>query len=137
MAVINITVTPQFGPNGSPMQFRTDDNTRYAPVKLTIPSGQTYAQADQMALVHTAGSSFFDHFGARIIKQVLAEPIACTDISYGILCPQWGFLVQKLRLTRAGNGGATAPTGPQTEAQVVDGTALGTNTMTCNAIIFW
>jgi hypothetical protein len=146
MAVVNITVTPLQGPTlgtglnstqiSSPLVFVLDDGTRYAPVKLTIGTGQTFSTTDLCALVW-GGQDFFANYGAKFIKQVMAEPIATADISYGIMNFQWNPLTQKGRLIQCGNGGAVDPTGPRDDANVANGTALGNNLMTCNALIFF
>ena len=147
MAAINLVVTPQYQSLAYPtatavgvgqvMRFHTDDGTRYAPVKLSIPAGQTYAQADQCVLVYPGGSDFFTHFGARFIHHVICELIETDNVSFGLLKLFFQQASQKASLRKEGNGGAGGVTGPQNDVQLADGTALGNNAMTCNAVIFW
>lgn len=137
MANVNITVTPLNTSETFALSVRTDDDDRIAPVKLSIGASQTYSTTDRCVLVHTAGSDFYEHFGVRIIKNIIAEPIACNNVSYGILKPVWDFALQKLKLFRQGDGGSVAPTGPLDEAEVANATALGTGTMSCRAWIFF
>jgi len=137
MAKVNITVTPVRHLGGSAWQGITEDGTRYAPVQLSIASGQTYATADRAVLVHSAGSDFYEHFGSRVIKAVLAEPLACSGVSTGLLKIVFDKAVQNVRLRLIGQGGGGAPAGPRDEANLGDGTALGAGVMACNALIFW
>lgn len=137
MAKVNVTVTPIMGPpntssSGKPQVFTTDDGTRYSPVKLSIASG-TYAQADRLAMVHTAGSDFFEHYGARIIKNVIAEPMGTSAASTGLCALIWQTASQTLRMNTIGNT-ATGPVAGNT--QLADATVLA-GTMTANAVIFW
>jgi hypothetical protein len=137
MANVNITVTPINTSENFALVVTSDSAERMAPVKLSIGTGQTYSTTDRCVLVHTAGSDFYEQFGYRIIKNILCEPIACNNVSYGILKPVWDFASQKLKLFRQGDGGSVAPTGPLDEAEVANATALGSGTMSCRAWIFY
>jgi len=137
MAVVNITVTPISTSENFSLVVTSDDGDLMAPVKLSIATGQTYSTTDRCALVHTAGSDFYEHFGRRIIRNVVAEPMACNNVSYGVLKLTWDFASQKMKLFVQGDGGTTAPAGPRDEAEVANATALGTGTMSCKAWIFF
>ena len=137
MANVNITVTPIASMESAAQVHSIDGGIKVAPCKLSIGTGQTYSTTDRCVLVHTAGSDFYAHYGARIIRDVIAEPICCNNVSYGVFKPVWDFALQKLKLMRQGDGGSTAPTGPLDEAEVANATALGTGTMSCNALVFF
>jgi hypothetical protein len=137
MAVVTITVTPVSQMDNYAVVVPSDDDDKIAPVKLSIATGQTYSTTDRCALVHTAGSDFYEHFGRRVIKNVVAEPMACNNVSYGAFKLVWDWANQKIKLLIQGDGGSVAPTGPQNEAEVANATALGSGTMSCKAWIIF
>lgn len=137
MAVINATISPVQGRNGSPFWDYMGDGSKYTVCKITIPTGKTYSQVNRVKLVHDAGSDFSANYGSRTILKVFCEQFACADVSYG--CFELGYVAtsQTAVLRLAGNGGSGTPSGPQDSAEMTNGQALGNGVMTATALIIY
>lgn len=137
MAVINATVVPILGRGGVMVSDRLDDGTRWARLKITIPTGTNYAQADKVRFFGGYGSDFYEVTGYRIIRQILCGLIGFPSLSTSLVKLRWDFASQKASLRIVGNGGTPAPAGPQDEAELTDAFAIAAGPCTAEATFFY
>lgn len=136
MAVIKATITPRTGPNSRPLIYTEDDGSKCAKVKVTIPASSTYATADKVALIHTSAGDFSSQYGAFRIRQVCFHGPFATD---GAECKSGffkGAFSGSTQLVTLRWGGTDGTNGID-DAEITDGTALGTGLINCEASIYY
>lgn len=137
MAVINATVTAKFLQGGKPLRGHCEDGTRWAMGKITIPTGVSYARADQVRLVGFYSDDFLAVFGSRTIRQVIAQLIGFPSLSTGLVKFEWNATTQRGALRDVGNGGTPAPAGPIDEVELADAFAIAAGPCTAEALFFF
>lgn len=137
MAVINATLTAKFLQGGKPLRGNCETGLRWAMGKITIPTGTTYARADQVRLVGPYNDDFLAVFGERTIKQVIAQLMGFPSLSTGLVKFEWNATTQRGALRDVGNGGTPAPAGPLDEVELADGFAIGSGPNTAEALFFF
>lgn len=137
MAQVELEIFPKTGPGGSPLIYTLPNGWRMAQCSVTIPSGSVYSTTDKCVFDHANYGNVREHYGVKIIRQVIFNNgFSCAGgVSTGEAKGEWDFTTQKLSLRRIGNAGPG--TGAIDDAEVTNGSTIGSGAISADALIFF